>query len=316
MKRSLCFLLGGLLLAAGAGCSITPADSPQGLYPMSDTDAGNTVTPEPTPEPTPESTPLDLEVPVELRGSETDLDGNTIILRQANFFDAQGNLTRSDHYIDEVLDNYDVYFYDDQGNCTQAEYYRADGTLSRRVEYDTDGNPVKEVAYIIDPQASNNGANILGRITTTTEYDAQGRPSTVTQTDERVDPSSTKIGTYTYNEDTHTSELRFDNDPDAYVCYTYDEQWRLISIGTFDETGTVSSESFQYDAYGNVVSDTISSKDSIFQQTTNTCLYDENGYQLARKTVSVTSDGRSTTGSLDDYTLLPLSEALAAQENG
>ena len=78
----------------------------------------------------------------------------------------------------------------------------------------------------------------------------------------------------------------------------------------------MSSESFQYDAYGNVVSDTISSKDSFFQQTTNTCLYDENGYQLARKTVSVTPDGRSTTGSLDDYTLLPLSEALAAQENG
>lgn len=312
MKRSLCFLLCGLLLAAGAGCSITLADSPQGLYPMSGTDAGSTATPEPTPEPT----PPDLEVPVELRGTQTERDGSTKSLRQANFFDVQGNLTRSDHYIDEVLDNYDVYFYDDQGNCTQAEYYRADGTLSRRVEYDTDGNPVKEVAYIIDPRASNNGAKILGCITTTTEYDALGRPSTITVTGEEDGKQQAITGTYIYNEDTHTSELRVDNDPDAYVSYTYDEQWRLISIGTFDETGTVSSESFQYDAYGNVVSDTISSKDSFFQQTTNTCLYDENGYQLARKTVSVTPDGRSTTSSLDDYTLLPLSEALAAQENG
>lgn len=311
MKRSLCFLLCGLLLAAGAGCSITFADSPQGLYPMSGTDAGNTATPEPTPEPT----PPDLEVPVELRGTQTEQDGSTKSLRQANFFDVQGNLIRSDHYTDEVLVSYELFSYDGAGNLFQAEYYNADGTLTQQTEYNTDGNPVKQVTIFPASQGSTDAFDTMDSRTQTTEtkYDALGRPSTITVTEEKAGNQQTVTGTYVYNEDTHTSELQFDVPQDTYFSYTYDEAWRVISTGTFNETGTISSESFRYDTYGNVISYTTGTSIST---STTTYLYDENGYQLARKTVITNQNGTSSSSALDDYTLLPLSEALAAQENG
>ena len=252
---------------------------------------------------------------MELRGTQTERDGSTKRLRQANFFDVQGNLIRSDHYTDEVLVSYELFSYGGAGNLFQAEYYSADGTLSQQIEYNTDGNPVKEVTNLPASQGSSDAFDTTDSRTQTieTEYDALGRPSTITVTGEKDGKQQAITGTYIYNEDTHTSELQFDVPQDTYFSYTYDDEWRVISYSISDETGTISSESFLYDTYGNVISHTTGTSIST---STTTYLYDENGYQLARKIVITDRNGISSSSSLDDYTLLPLSEALAAQENG
>lgn len=300
MKQRVSLLLAGVLLASLTACSSGQKPAPNGGVDL----PGQAV-------PTEEPAGTEMEVPVDLHGTATYSDGTVDQVRMANTFDEAGRIIRQDTYYNDELTRYVVKTYDAEGNLSMDETYLAgeEELCISTTKYNARGQVIEDTRR---QWGTGEGGKdtILSEDTTYYEYDEEGR--CIAQTGDRA-------ATYTYDMENRSSVAEggsvWCNTQDLRVTTTYTKDWKplVITMETMDGT-PYGKATYEYDLYGRPVLETAYYED--WDEAINaTMKYDDNDYLIYLTRQSV-SEASGETVEVYNPTLMPLSEALAAQAAG